>query len=232
LQLTYPESDLRGRRARVSFNVIFRDSCKLGISPASVRLVSEVGQAELVTSKRQAAACNVTPIVVRGRIVRKWLREPPWTVQQLHDVRDLSDPDGRLRGPGAAHGTQTRWTQGCSCDLCKAKTDAVRGNGRREAHKRLPVEERQQLLDAISAGRPVRAPVKDLGLTSHQVWGLTKTDQHCAAALGDALMFSSDCRAHQRIRMHRREQGELASLSEPVQWSPPRSPRSWNQGRL
>jgi hypothetical protein len=99
----------------------------------------------------------VTPIVVRRRIVREWLREPPWAVQQLHDVRDLSDPDGRLRGPGAAHGTQMRWTQGCSCDLCKAKTDAVRGNGRGEAHKRLLVEERQQLLDAISAGRPVRA---------------------------------------------------------------------------
>lgn len=133
----------------------------------------------------------------------------------------------------------------------KSKTDAVRGNGRRKAHKRLPVDERQQLLDAISAGGPFRATVKDLDLTSHQVWDLTKTDQRWAAALGAALMASrrddlkhgtsatyvqgcvcSDCRAHQRIRMHRREQGELASLSEPVQWSPPRSPRSWNQGRL
>ena len=63
--------------------------------------MSEVGQAELVTSKRQAAACNVTPIVVRGRIVRKWLREPPWTVQQLHDVRETSViPMADYGGPG------------------------------------------------------------------------------------------------------------------------------------
>jgi hypothetical protein len=54
--LSYPKQP-RPRQpvSRVSFNVIFRDSCKLGISPASVRLVSEVGQAELVTSKHQAA---------------------------------------------------------------------------------------------------------------------------------------------------------------------------------
>jgi len=210
-------------------NVILRDSCKLGIPPASVRLVSEVGQAELVTSKRQAAAaCNVTPIVVRRWLARGWLPEPPWTLQQLHDVRDLADPDGRLRGPGAAHGTETRWTQGCNCDLCcKAKTDAVKGNGRRKAHKRLPVEVRQQLLDAISAGRPFRATIRDLGLTTNQVWGLTKTDQHWAAALEAALMGSrrddlnhgtnaayvhgcvcSDCRGYQRIRMDNSERGK------------------------
>jgi hypothetical protein len=83
---------------------------------------------------------------------------------------------------------------------------------------------RQQLLEAIYAGRP-RATVIDLGLTSHQVWGLTKTDEHWAAALEAALRASrcddlkhgtnaayvqggvrSDGRAHQRIRMDRREQ--------------------------
>jgi hypothetical protein len=210
-------------------------------------------QADLVTSNRQAAAaCKVTPIVVRWWIARGWLRGAPWTVQQLHDVRGLTDPDGRLRASGAAHGTETRWMQGCNCGICcKAKTDAVRGNGRRKAHKRLPVEVRQQLLDAISAGRPFSATARDLGLTTNQVWGLTKTDQHWAAALEAALMASrrddlkhgtnaayvhvcvcSDCRAHQRIRMDRREQGEHASSSDPVQWSTLRSPRSWNQGRF
>ena len=154
--------------------------------------MSEVGQAELVTSKRQAAAvCNVMPIVVRRWIAREWLAEPPWTLQQLRDVRDHTDPDGRLRGPGAALGTETRWTQGCNCDLCcTVKTDAVRGNGRRTAHKRLPVEIRQQLLDAISAGKQFRATVRDLGLTTNQVWGLTKPDQHWAVALEAALMAS------------------------------------------
>jgi hypothetical protein len=35
---------------------------------------------------------------------------------------------------------------------------------------------RQQLLDAIYAGQLFRRVLRDLGLTSNQVWGLTKTD--------------------------------------------------------
>ena len=220
--------------------------------PGSVRSVSGTGQAVLVSSMRvAAAACNVTPIVVRRWFARGWLPQPPWTLRQIHEVRD-NDAGRRLRGRGAAHGTDTRWTHGCNCGLCcKAKADAVRAGDRGRAHKRLPPGVRQQLLDAIYAGRPLRATVIDLGLTSNRVWGLTKTDEHWAAALAAALVASrrddlkhdtgaayvqgcvcSDCRAHQRIRMDRREQGELASLSEPVQWLLPRSPRSWNQGRL
>ncbi len=223
------------------------------LPPGSVRSVSGTEQAELVSSIRMAvAACNVTPIVVRRWIARGWLRQPPWTLRQIHEVRDLDDAGRRLRGSGAAHGTETRSTPGCNCGLCcKAKADAVRAGDRRRAHKRLSPGVRQQLLDAIYAGRPFRAIVIDLGLTSNQVWGLTKTGEHWAAALEAALMASrrddlqhgtsaayvqgcvcSDCRAHQRIRMDRREQREHASSSQPVQWSPPRSPRSWNQGRL
>jgi len=191
--------------------------------------MSETVQLDLVASIHQAAAaCNVTPIVVRRWMARGWLPEPPWTAQQLHEVRDLTDPGRRLRGPGAAHGTETRWTQGCNCDPCrKAKTDAERAADRRKAHKRLPVEVRQQLLDAIRAGKPFRATVLDLGLTSNQVWGLAKTDEHWAAELEAELMASrrddlkhgtnaayvhgcvcSDCRAQQRIRMDTREPGD------------------------
>ena len=36
---------------------------------------------------------------------------------------------------------------------------------------------RQQLLDAIYDGQPFRTVLRDLGLTSNQVWGLAKTDQ-------------------------------------------------------
>ena len=36
---------------------------------------------------------------------------------------------------------------------------------------------RQQLLDAIYGGQPFRTVLRDLGLTSNQVWGLAKTDQ-------------------------------------------------------
>jgi hypothetical protein len=39
---------------------------------------------------------------------------------------------------------------------------------------------RQQLLDAIYAGQPFRTVLRDIGLTSNQVWGLTKTDQEWA----------------------------------------------------
>jgi hypothetical protein len=82
---------------------------------------------------------------------------------------------------------------------------------------------RQQLLDGISAGRPFRAVVRDLGLIPNQVWGLTKTDGEWSRALEAALTATrrddlkhgtnaayvagcvcSECRAHQRIRMARR----------------------------
>jgi hypothetical protein len=54
----------------------------------------------------------------------------------------------------AAHGTSGRWNAGCHCTLCqRAHSDAQRRYGRRRAQKRLPVEVRQQLLDAIY-GRP------------------------------------------------------------------------------
>jgi hypothetical protein len=99
-------------------SVILRDSCKLGIPPASVRPVSEVGQTELVTSKREAAA-PVTPIMLRRWAARRGLLEPPWTVQQFHNVRGHTDSGGRPGGCGAAHDTETRWTQGCNRGPCR-----------------------------------------------------------------------------------------------------------------
>jgi hypothetical protein len=39
----------------------------------------------------------------------------------------------------------------------------------------LPVAVRQQLLDAICAGRPFRTVVRELNLTPNQIWGLTIT---------------------------------------------------------
>jgi hypothetical protein len=64
--------------------------------------------------------------------------------------------------------------------------------------------------------------VRELGLTSQQVWGLIKTDQEWATALDAALTAArrddldhgtnaayangcacSECRTHQRIRMAR-----------------------------
>jgi hypothetical protein len=46
---------------------------------------------------------------------------------------------------------------------------------------------RQQLLDAIYAGQPFRVVLRDLGLTSNQVWGLAKTDQEWSEKLDRAL---------------------------------------------
>jgi hypothetical protein len=64
--------------------------------------------------------------------------------------------------------------------------------------------------------------LRDLGLTSNQVWGLTKSDQEWSAQLEAALLATrrddlehgtnaayvagcvcSECREHQRIRMVR-----------------------------
>jgi hypothetical protein len=90
------------------------------------------------------------------------------------------------------------------------------------AQQRLPVEVRQQLLDAIRSGQPFRTVLCDLGLTSNQVWGLTKTDQEWSQKLEAALTVTrrddlehgtnaayvqgcvcSECREHQRVRMAR-----------------------------
>jgi hypothetical protein len=117
----------------------------------------------------------------------------------------------------------TRWLEGRGCGGCReAQNDAARARFRRKAQERLPAEVRQQLLDAIYAGKPFRAAPHHLGITSNQVWGLTKTDQEWSEKLEAALMATrrddlehganaayvrgcvySDCREHQRIRMAR-----------------------------
>jgi hypothetical protein len=92
-----------------------------------------------VTSIRQAAAlCNVTPPVVRRWLSLGLICGPPWTVEQLHEVLDMTDPQGRRSGPQAAHGTLTRWLEGCDCDRCReAQKDAARARFRRNAQARL-----------------------------------------------------------------------------------------------
>jgi hypothetical protein len=84
------------------------------------------------------------------------------------------------------------------------------------------VEKRQQLLDAICAGQPFRTVLRDLGLTSNQVWGLAKTNEEWSEKLDTALTAARrhdlkhgtntayvhgcvcrECREHQQIRMRR-----------------------------
>jgi hypothetical protein len=146
---------------------------------------------------------------------------PPWPLEQLQQVRDQTDPQGRRRGPQTAHGTLIRWTEGCDCDQCRqAQNDAARKRGRARAQARLPVEVREHFLKSIYAGEPFRTVLDDLGLTSNRVFGLTKTDEEWATALEAALTASrredlehgtnaayvqgcvcSECREHQRERM-------------------------------
>jgi hypothetical protein len=122
-----------------------------------------------------------------------------------------------------AHGTNAGWHTGCHCAQCSgAHADDQRARGRAWAQKRLPAEARQQLLDAIYAGQPFRRVLRDLGLTSNQVWGLTRTDNEWSEKLEAALTGTcredlghgtnaayvrgcvcSECRTHQRIRMAR-----------------------------
>jgi hypothetical protein len=175
-----------------------------------------------VSSVRQAAAvCNVTPPVVRRWLSLGLIPEPPSTRQQLHQVRDETDPQRRRRGPQVAHGTLTRWLEGCDCDRCReAQNDAARARFRRRAQERLPAELRKQLLDAIYNGKPFRTVLRELGLTSNQVWGLAKSDDDWSEKLEAALTASrradvrhgttaayvhgcvcSECREHQRQRM-------------------------------
>jgi hypothetical protein len=96
---------------------------------------------------------------------------------------------------------------------------------------------RQRLLDAIYSGQPFRTVLRDLDLTSNQVWRLTKTDQEWSDELEAALTATrrddlthgtnaayvqgcvcSECRTHQRIRMARtaasRRQPRLAAAED------------------
>ncbi len=111
----------------------------------------------------------------------------------------------------------------CRCTLCRrAHSDTQRAFARARAQRRLPVELRQQLLDAIYSGQPFRDVLRHLGLTSNQVWGLTKTDKEWSKKLEAALTTTrrddlehgtnaayvhgcvcGECRTQQRNRMAR-----------------------------
>jgi hypothetical protein len=98
---------------------------------------------------------------------------------------------------------------------------------------RLPAEVRQQLLDAIYKGQPFRQILRDLGLTSNQVWGLTKTDKEWSEELEAALTATrrddlqhgtnaayvqgcvcSERREHQRMRMGARQRSWVGHIAE------------------
>ena len=196
------------------------------VEAASVRVVSrrmQIGNGSLSSVRQAAAACNVSPPVVRRWLSLGLLSAPPWTVEQLRRVRDVTDAQRHRLGSSAAHGTMARWNSGCGCARCRQiQSDAARARGRRKAQQRLPPEVRQRLLDAIYAGQSFRRVLRDLGLTSNQIWGLTKTDNEWLAALDAALAATrrddlrhgtnaayvagcvcQECREHQRIRMAR-----------------------------
>jgi hypothetical protein len=104
--------------------------------------VGQVGDAVPITSVRQAAAiCDVSLPVIRRWLSLGLTTEPPWTVEQLRQVRALTDREGRRRGNRAAHGTITRWNAGCSCAECRRfQRDEARARGRRKAQVRLPAD--------------------------------------------------------------------------------------------
>jgi hypothetical protein len=123
------------------------------------------------------------------------------------------------------HGTRARWKSSCRCSARRqAHADAERAGPRARAQARLPAKVRQRLLKGIYAGTPFRSVVREVGLTSQQVWGLTKTDQEWSAVLEAALTAAvrrddlehgsnaayvngcvcTDCREHQQRRMGRR----------------------------
>jgi hypothetical protein len=162
----------------------------------------------------------VTRFAVRAWIDRGLLPEPPWTAEQLCQVRDTAELGP---GPQVPHGTRARWSNGCGCRQCRqAHNNTLRSYGRARALDRLPIEVREQLLAAIYAGQPFRHVLRDLGLTPNQIWGLARTDDQWSAALHGALMAArrndlehgtnaayvqgcvcKECREHQQLRMDR-----------------------------
>jgi hypothetical protein len=139
--------------------------------------------------------------------------------------RGFHEPSASVRAViMTPHGTSAGWHTGCRCTHCRrAHSDTQRAFGRSRVQKRLPVELRQRLLDAIYAGERFRTTLRDLGLTPNQVWGLARTDSEWSTALEAALMASRrddlqhgttaayvrgcvciECRTYQSVRMGRK----------------------------
>jgi hypothetical protein len=92
------------------------------VKAASVRVVSrrkQIQNGSLFSVRQAAAACDVSPPVVRRWLSLGLLSSPPWTVEQLRSVRDRTDPQRHRLGSNAAHGTMARWNSGCSCARCR-----------------------------------------------------------------------------------------------------------------
>jgi hypothetical protein len=67
-------------------------------------------------------------------------------------------------------------------------TRTQRASHRRERlHRALSLDVRHRLLAAIYWGQPFRTVLRDLGLTSNRVFGLTRTDQEWSEKLDAAL---------------------------------------------
>jgi hypothetical protein len=72
------------------------------VKAASVRVVSRRKQIEngsLFSVRQAAAACNVSPPVVRRWLSLGLLSASPWTVEQLRSVRDVTDAQRHRRAP-------------------------------------------------------------------------------------------------------------------------------------
>jgi hypothetical protein len=59
----------------------------------------------LIGVVRASAADALTQPSANEGSVGGWLSEPPSNLELLHNLRDLTDPDGRRRGPQVAHGS-------------------------------------------------------------------------------------------------------------------------------
>src|SRR4051812_24185529 len=141
---------------------------------------TKVSITEVPDSSRQA--CQLRLLCGERRALAIWISGPSSRRNDAPLAYGVST---------ARHGTSAGWHTGCRCTHCRrAHSDTQRAYGRARAQKRLPVELRQQLLDAIYAGEPFPTTLRDLGLTANRVWGLARTDTEWSTALEAALMAS------------------------------------------
>jgi hypothetical protein len=133
----------------------------------------------LVSSVRQAAAaCNVSPPVVRRWLSLGLIPEPPCTREHSKRFATLPTPRVEVLAVVLPTAAMTGWNAGCRCAECRQfQSERVRARGRCKAQDRLPADVRRQLLHVVNAGKQFRQALRDLGLTSNQVWGFTKTEE-------------------------------------------------------
>ena len=147
----------------------------------------------------------------RGAEGSPWglISAPPWTLEQLKDVRDLTDPESQWRGSQAGYSTLTRWLEGCACDGCReAQNDAARARFRRRAQG-----------DELGGGVDRAAGAAGCGALRRADGALAGRGQSLAGSLAGAWAGASCATRMATATLHKVLAGLLVLMAAALVWT-------------